>query len=140
MLGVSETVQPGDCALTVTGTSNVAKADHAVIAAIFKILISHLLCVLGLAALRPLEHARDRHRVDAHATIDRHDVLRSKDVNSPRTVQLMALYRSFFMVFVVVKHWKETAHFELRCRHDFGQRAADSPLKPWRAPADCLHF
>ena len=91
MLGVSETVQGGDCALTVTGTSNVAKADHAAIAAIFKILISHLLCVLGLAALRPLEHARDRHRVDAHATIDRHDVLRSKDVNSPRTVQLMAL-------------------------------------------------
>ena len=65
MLGVSETVQGGDCALTVTGTINVAKADHAAIVAIFKILISHLLCVLGLAALRPLEHAQDRHRVDA---------------------------------------------------------------------------
>jgi hypothetical protein len=65
VLGVSETVQPGDCALTATGTSKVAKADHAAIAAIFKILISHLLCVLGLAALILVDHTQDRHRVDA---------------------------------------------------------------------------
>ena len=64
MLGVSETVQGGACALTVTGTSNVAKADHAAIAAIFKILISHLLCVLCLAALIVVNHIQDR-RIDA---------------------------------------------------------------------------
>ena len=52
MLGVNEIVQLGDSALTVDGKSNMAKADNAANAAIVKVFISHLLCVLVVLARR----------------------------------------------------------------------------------------
>ena len=53
MLGVSEIVQLVDSVLPMTGERNMAKEHHAANAAIVKVFILHLLCVLVVRTLSP---------------------------------------------------------------------------------------